>query len=82
MWVGLFFFCLFLLFLGFFLYGLDQWEQLFADPDEPSARHEGHDGRKPQDKPGQRAALWFLVIGLGVIAVMTDLSELLGRPFS
>jgi len=79
MWVGLFFFCLFLLFLGFFLYGLDQWEQLFADPDEPAPHR--NDSR-PQDKPGQRAALWFLMIGLSVIAVMTDFSEFLGRPFS
>ncbi|HEY9070946.1 MAG TPA: hypothetical protein VIV61_11880 [Candidatus Ozemobacteraceae bacterium] len=80
MWVGLFFFCLFLLFLGFFLYGLDQWDQLFAAPDETAAPTE--EAHPPQDRPGQRAALWFLVIGLGVIAVMTDLSEFLSRPFS
>lgn len=80
MWVGLFFFCLFLLFLGFFLYGLDQWEQLFADHDEPAPR--GDDTAGPQDNPGRRASLWFLVIGLGVIALMTDLVELFNRPFS
>ncbi len=80
MWVGLFFFCLFLLFLGFFLYGLDQWDQLFAPPDETAATTE--EAHAQPDRPGQRAALWFLVIGLCVIAVMTDLSDFFSRPFS
>lgn len=80
MWVGLFFFCLFLLFLGFFLYGLDQWDHLFTDHDEPAPRGDDTSGRP--DNPGRRASLWFLVIGLGVIALMTDLVELFNRPFS
>jgi len=80
MWVGLFFFCLFLLFLGFFLYGLDQWDHLFADHDEPALSENGTSGQP--DNPGRRASLWFLVIGLGVIGLMTDLVELFNRPFS
>ena len=69
MWVALLVFCLFLLLISLLLYGLHQWENLLADPDEdapPELATSGH-------PPGRFLALWVLLVGLGGIAILEEL---------
>ena len=63
-------FCLILLLLGFFLYGLREWDHLLADPEE----HRGQSGGAFAPVPTSRKTpIWLLVIGLGIVALCADL---------
>ncbi len=68
---ALFDFCLILLLLGFFLYGLREWDHLLADPEEDQREKAG--GAAEPMPVGRRIALWVLVAGLGLVALATDL---------
>ncbi len=68
---ALFDFCLILLLLGFFLYGLREWDHLLADPED---EHRGKPGGAVEPLPaGRKIAIWVLVAGLGLVALATDL---------
>ena len=67
---ALFDFCLILLLVVFFLYGLREWDHLLAAPEDENDRV----GGKPQeDIPGRRVAVWVLLIGLTLVSVITGL---------
>ncbi|MFZ2958017.1 MAG: hypothetical protein WA705_14110 [Candidatus Ozemobacteraceae bacterium] len=117
MWIALFDFCLILLLVGFFLYGLREWDRLFVDheeddeqdvygdsseertaraPDKKSsgtsfrvmrisekrrtrekalAKDVDEEVRKEHQRAGRtafqhRIALWVLIVGLGIIALV------------
>lgn len=71
MWVALFDFCLFILLFSFFLFGLQEWNNLIAEPDD----EEGSAVPPFRDIPGRRFALWVLVIGLGGVSVLNSLLD-------
>ena len=66
MWIALFDFCLFLLLLGFFLYGLREWDHLLVETEDDEAP--GVDRPQPS---GRWIALWAMIIGVGAISLLS-----------
>ncbi|RCK81028.1 MAG: hypothetical protein OZSIB_2405 [Candidatus Ozemobacter sibiricus] len=76
MWIALLDFCLFLLLVAFFFYGLNAWDRLLSDPEEeeePVARRRGGPPPETPPPPGRFWALWVLVAGGGMVALVGDL---------
>ncbi len=76
MWIALLDFCLFLLLVAFFFYGLSAWDRLLGDPEEeeePTPRRRGGPRPEAGPPPGRFWALWVLVAGGGVVALTSDL---------
>ena len=74
MWIAVFDFCLLSLLGAFFLYGLQQWDLVLAEPEEPINR-EIEEQILP--KPGRFVALWILIGGLAAAAFLQDLMSLI-----
>jgi hypothetical protein len=72
MWIAVLNFCLFLLLLGFFFYGIRQWTSLINEPEE-SEKHEyiidGH---------YQRLPFWILLAGFALVSLIRELTSLFG----
>ena len=68
MWIVILNFCLFLLLLGFFFYGVRQWTNLISEPEEDE-KHKNViiDGRN------LRLPLWILIAGLGAVSFLKDI---------
>lgn len=71
MWIVILNFCLFLLLLGFFFYGIRQWTSLISEPEED-------DSRVIVDGRNLRAPLWLLIGGLGAVSLFKDIIYWLG----
>jgi hypothetical protein len=71
MWIVILNFCLFLLVLGFFFYGIRQWTNLISEPDEES-KQVIIDGRN------LRIPLWIMIGGLGAVSLLKDIVNWLG----
>ncbi|MBU1106266.1 MAG: hypothetical protein KKB51_06335 [Candidatus Riflebacteria bacterium] len=71
MWIVILNFCLFLLLLGFFFYGIRQWTGLISEPEEDNSKVIV-DGRN------LRIPLWILIGGLGAVSLLKDLIYWLG----
>lgn len=71
MWIVILNFCLFLLLLGFFFYGIRQWTSLISEPEEDS-KNVIIDGRN------LRLPLWILIAGLGAVSLLKDILSWLG----
>ena len=69
--IALFDFCLFLLLLGFFLYGLREWDQLLVDQEDGEAPRSD----RPQP-PGRWIALWAIIIGVGAVSLLSWLIDI------
>ena len=70
MWIALLDVCLFLLLVSFLLYGLGEWDNLLAEPEDGTA--EEPVSREP---PGRKIALWILVVGLGGVSILYEFLE-------
>jgi hypothetical protein len=66
MWIVILNFCLFVLLLGFFFYGIRQWTSLISEPEE-GEREIIIDGRN------LRLPLWILIVGLGAVSFLKDI---------
>ncbi|EKD81101.1 MAG: hypothetical protein ACD_39C01979G0002 [uncultured bacterium] len=68
MWIVILNFCLFLLLLGFFFYGIRQWTNLISESEEDD-KHKNViiDGRN------LRLPLWILIGGLGAVSFLKDI---------
>ncbi|KAF1083108.1 MAG: hypothetical protein GQF41_0875 [Candidatus Rifleibacterium amylolyticum] len=71
MWIVILNFCLFLLLLGFFFYGIRQWTNLISEPEEET-KNVIIDGRN------LRLPLWILIAGLGAVSLLKDIISWLG----
>lgn len=68
MWIVILNFCLFLLLIGFFFYGIKKWSGLIADYEEDS-----EDDKTTEtliDGFHYRLPLWILIIGAGAISLV------------
>ncbi len=72
MWIVILNFCLFLLLLGFFFYGIRQWTSLVVEPDEIEESSRIVDGRF------HRLPVWIIIAGFGLISLLSELLEWLG----
>lgn len=77
MWIALFDFCLFLLLVAFFFYGLSAWDRLLADPSEEEEEEQPERARGVRgnigNPPGRFWAIWALILGCGLISLSSDL---------
>ncbi len=68
MWIVILNFCLFLLLIGFFFYGIKKWSGLISDYEE-----DGEDNDKTTetlvDGFHYRLPLWILIVGTGAISL-------------
>jgi len=71
MWIVILNFCLFLLLLGFFFYGIRQWTSLISEPEEEAKS-------VIVDNRNQRLPLWILIGGLGAVSLLKDIFNWLG----
>lgn len=76
MWIVILNFCLFLLLIGFFFYGLRQWSGLIADYEDGSSDEEA--GTNIVEGRFHRLPLWILLIGAGVCSLLGDILNWLG----
>lgn len=70
MWIVILNFCLFVLLVSVFLYGLKHWNHLISEPEED----------EPQDEQigtfySTRAPIWTLIIGCGIYSLISDIIE-------
>lgn len=72
MWIVILNFCLFLLLLGFFFYGIRQWTNLISEPEDQHESHLVVDGKY------HRLPVWILIAGLGATSLAADLLSWLG----
>lgn len=72
MWIVILNFCLFLLLLGFFFYGIRQWTNLIIEPEDGEEKGKVVDGRF------HRLPIWIIITGLGVLSLASDLAKWLG----
>lgn len=77
MWIVILNFCLFLLLIGFFFYGIKKWSGLISDCEE-----DGEDDDKTTetlvDGFHYRLPLWILIIGTGAISLAGHIISWLG----
>ncbi len=77
MWIVILNFCLFLLLIGFFFYGIKKWSGLISDYEE-----DGEDDDKTTetlvDGFHYRLPLWILIIGTGAISLAGHIINWLG----
>ncbi len=70
MWIVILNFCLFLLLIGFFFYGIKQWSGLIADYED------GDDEEKATatlvDGFHYRLPLWILITGAGLLSLASQ----------
>ncbi len=72
MWIVILNFCLFLLLLGFFFYGIRQWTGLIAEHEDQE------NGKRVVDGNFYRLPVWILLTGIGIITLTSDLMRWLG----
>ncbi len=72
MWIVLLNFCLFLLLLSFFFYGIGQWSSLIAEPEEPE------ETGSVTDEHHYRMPVWILIAGLGICMLLSDILNWIG----
>ncbi|GAB4279563.1 MAG: hypothetical protein Kow0029_23570 [Candidatus Rifleibacteriota bacterium] len=67
MWIVILNFCIFLLLISLFAYGLFQWHHLINEPED----------NEPEDDQidtfHYRAPVWILIIGCGIYSLLADL---------
>ena len=71
MWIVILNFCLFLLLIGFFFYGIRKWSALIADFEDDDREEDDNrviDGRQ------HRLPLWLLIIGAGLVSLAGNLA--------
>lgn len=72
MWIVILNFCLFVLLVSVFIYGLKHWRNLINIPDEEETPAEKVDGFY------NRLPFWILVISCGLYSLFSDILSLLG----
>lgn len=73
MWIVLLNFCLFLLLLSFFFYGIRQWTSLIVEPEENET------AGSVTDEHYYRLPVWVLIAGLGICLLFSDILNWLGH---
>lgn len=70
MWIVVFDFFLVLLLGAFFFYGINKWDSLILET-EPARDCSSTD--EPGMSAGRFVSLWYLVLGLGLVSMLSDL---------
>ena len=75
MWIVILNFCLFLLLIGFFFYGIRKWSSLIADYEDEDKETEEE---IIVDARNYRLPLWILIVGAGLVSFAGDITHWLG----
>ncbi len=75
MWIVILNFCLFLLLIGFFFYGIRKWSALITDYDDEDRETEED---IVVDTRNYRLPLWILIVGAGLVSLVGDIIRWLG----
>lgn len=77
MWIVILNFCLFLLLIGFFFYGIKKWSGLVSDYEEDGEEEDRHT-ETIVDGFHYRLPLWILITGAGAISLAGHIISWLG----